>query len=390
MDRWREPVGGRFVALSGTVTHPQPVQMALLLARFLETHPRRAAPRRGFTLIELLTVIAIVGVLISLLLPAVQAAREAARRMQCSSNLRQIALAAAGYESTHGVLPPSAILNPARKFYRGYSYPVVDHQSGKQFSWAVILLPFLEQQNLYNAFELSKSVFQQSREPQSQAVSSYLCPSDAAAGRYFSDAGLTQGKRFAKGNYAAYVSPYHVDLQLLYPGALIATGQPASRVIDGLSQTIAFAEVRTLDAMADERGAWALPWAGASVLAFDMHHRCSNGERHCPEDRYYQANSASLGYTQRPNNLGPTLDTLHLCSGSQRTEAQLQGMPCEKWGFPLGITGFYSAAPRSLHPGGVYVAYLDGHVRFVADQVDEFSMAHQISINDGQIDANGN
>jgi len=347
------------------------------------THGDR--PRTGFTLIELLVVIAIVGVLISLLLPAVQAAREAARRIQCTNNIRQVALAALNYESTEGVLPPSTLLDSTELVYNGTPYPAVDHQAGKQFSWAVLLLPFLEQQALFDQFDSSKIVFEQSGDPQANFVSGYLCPSDEAPGRYFSDSSLTHGKRFAKGNYAAYVSPYHIDLQLLYPGAIIATGQPISRIEDGTSQTIAFSEVRTLDAEQDERGAWALPWAGASILSFDMHHECASGSFPCPEERYYRAYPGSLGHTQTPNGLGPTLDTLHLCTGSVKVQAQLERMPCLTWSSPVGLFGFYSASPRSLHPGGVNVSYVDGRVGFITNDVDEFTMAYRVSINDGQI-----
>jgi len=347
----------------------------------------------GFTLVELLVVIAILGVLISLLLPAAQAAREAARRIQCANHLHQIAIATMNYESNYGMLPPSAILDPAKMTYgfsNRFSYPVVNHQLGKKFSWVISLLPFLEQQNLYEKFDLSKSVFEQENQPQAQFLSSLMCPSDEPYLRYFVDSELTQGKRCAKGNYAAYVSPYHIDLQLLYPGALIVTGQTASRVEDGLSHTIAFSEVRTLDNEQDERGVWALPWAGSSILSFDMHHQCSplNGRPrwNCPDDHLYLADPASLGNTQTPNSNGHVVDTLLLCSrGSDlQRQADLADMPCMKWIGHLGIAGYYSASPRSLHPGGVNVAYLDGHTGFIPDDVDEFSMAYQISINDGQ------
>jgi len=349
----------------------------------------RKAALAAFTLVELLVVIAIIGVLISLLLPAIQAAREAARRIQCTNNIRQIGLAALNYESGHGILPPAAVLDSAEMEFGSETYPVVDHRLGKQFSWAVLLLPYLEQQNLHAQFDLKKSVFEQFQEPQAQFVSSYLCPSDEAFSRRFVDEKLTRGKSFAKGNYAAYVSPFHIDLQLVYPGALIVTGQPLKRIEDGVSRTLGFSEVRTLDATQDERGVWTLPWAGASLLSFDMHHLCASGSSQCPEDRYFRANPRSLGQTQTPNSQGPVLDTLRLCSDSLKTEAQLAGMPCRKWIWPIGLAGFYSASPRSLHPGGVNVAYIDGHTSFVTDDVDEFSMAYKVSINDGQIDSYG-
>src|SRR5512136_760636 len=89
--------------------------------------------RTGFTLVELLVVITIIGILIALLLPAVQAAREAARRMQCVNNLKQIGLACMNYESTHACLPPGT-------------------KGSLWGTWMVFVLPFVEQQALYNAW----------------------------------------------------------------------------------------------------------------------------------------------------------------------------------------------------------------------------------------------
>src|SRR5437868_3052414 len=98
---------------------------------------------RGFTLIELLVVIAIIAVLIGLLLPAVQSAREAARRSQCVNNLKQIGLAVHNYVSQTNVLPPSC------------NWPT-GHQNNWELvsSWAVAILSHLEQQNLYNAYNV--------------------------------------------------------------------------------------------------------------------------------------------------------------------------------------------------------------------------------------------
>ncbi len=361
----------------------------------------RPPKESGFTLVELLVVIAIIGVLISLLLPAVQAARESARRIQCTNNLKQIALATLNYESSYGLLPRSGRIAVEELIFEGNGkktlYAAANHQAGTQTSWAVDLLPYVEQQNLFDVFDLSKTVFEQASEAQATFVSAYLCPSDEAVGRYFVDEELTGGKLFAKGNYAAYVSPTHIDLQLVYPGALIATGQSLQRIEDGLSRTIAFSEVRTMDVEQDERGVWALPWAGASVLSMDMHHKCATastdcpekrGYDQCPQERHYRPNPCIPENSQTPNSDGVVVDTLHFCAtgSALQNQADLEGMPCVPWNGNIGISnGYLSASPRSRHPGGVQVAYLDGHTGFLANDVDEFSMAYRISINDGQI-----
>src|SRR5215211_1066775 len=103
----------------------------------------RSKPRSGFTLIELLVVIAIIGVLIALLLPAVQAAREAARRSQCTNNLKQLGLAVQGYIDVQGALPPTS----ASGFPTGVMM--------NDFSMKVRILPFIEQTIIYNAFNQS-------------------------------------------------------------------------------------------------------------------------------------------------------------------------------------------------------------------------------------------
>lgn len=341
---------------------------------------------RAFTLVELLVVIAIIGVLIALLLPAVQAARESARRTQCISNLKQLALAAQNYEGTYKKLPPSAITDLQESNPNSESaFMAFNPESGKQFSWAVLLLPFFEQQNLYNAFDFSKTVFEQDQNPQAEFIDSLLCPSDSARGRLHVDEVATLGKAMAKGNYAAYVSPLHIDLQLLWPGALIATGQSLRRVTDGTSNTMVFSEVRTLDHERDERGAWAVPWAGSSILSFDMHHMCADGSSfgRCMTEGYYRPDPRSVGSTQLPNSTG-IKDTLFYCQDEQRDAAATAGMPCLGWNRQVGSNGFYSASPRSLHPGGVNVVFLDGHTAFVSNDVDDYTFAYWVSINDGQ------
>ena len=102
---------------------------------------------RGFTLVELLVVIAIIGILVALLLPAVQAAREAARRMSCSNNVKQLALAMHNYHDVHKALPFGHL-------YRGiHDGNLTDATGGSGFGWGYSILPFIEQQTLADQFD---------------------------------------------------------------------------------------------------------------------------------------------------------------------------------------------------------------------------------------------
>lgn len=126
--------------------------------------------KRAFTLVELLVVIAIIGILIAMLLPAVQAVREAARRTTCLNNLRQIGLATIMFESTNEAYPPARLfpkLNAVSPYDRGTSQP----------SWLVRILPFVEQQPFYEMWNLNLPYDQQPEEAVSQPLKLFICPS---------------------------------------------------------------------------------------------------------------------------------------------------------------------------------------------------------------------
>jgi prepilin-type processing-associated H-X9-DG protein len=183
------------------------------------------------------------------------------------------------------------------------------------------------------------------------------------------------GGPMAKGNYAAFVSPYHLELSLVHPGAISGRGLALKQVTDGTKNTIAFSEVRTRADEGDVRGAWAASWAGASLLAFDMHH---DGTTFTAA---YRPRQAFADQTRLPNGL--IGDVLKKCVNT--AAGDLEQMPCVVFNPQISQLGYYSASPRSNHTGGVVAAFLDGHVDFVPDEIDNFIMAYLISVVDGEL-----
>jgi prepilin-type processing-associated H-X9-DG protein len=293
--------------------------------------------------------------------------------------LKQLGLAIQNYESAHAFLPASGIVSLQNASMGPVNYRSFEQRTDIQFSWAVLILPYLEEQNLYDRFDFTREIFLQPEAPQATFLSSLRCPTDNAYGRYFYDERVTRGASLAKGNYAAFCTPYHTNLQMVHRGALVGEGQPLRRITDGLANTLLISEVRTLDNPQDERGAWSLSWTAASLLAFDMHQSES-----IPFDSTYVAESKYDYQTQTPNTLGPNADMLQICPDPE--QAQFEGMPCFDWHSHY----YLSAAPRSLHPGGVNAVYLDGHVGFLPDNINEYVMAYLISIADGQVVDAGN
>ena len=129
----------------------------------------RHAHRKAFTLVELLVVIAIIGILIALLLPAVQASREAARRIQCANNLSQIALAVQNYNMAHFVYPPGTIDEKG---------PIVNEPAGYHHNWISQLLPYMEQTPLYRHINFNAGVYDETNDEARHAhISGFRCPS---------------------------------------------------------------------------------------------------------------------------------------------------------------------------------------------------------------------
>src|SRR5262245_48325580 len=128
------------------------------------------ARRAGFTLIELLVVIAIIAVLIALLLPAVQMAREAARRTQCRNNLAQLILAVHNYEQAHEVLPPGVV---------NHDGPIKTEPKGYHFSWLAQILPYVDQNNVYQHIDFHSGVYDPANSTiRGVLIEVFVCPSD--------------------------------------------------------------------------------------------------------------------------------------------------------------------------------------------------------------------
>ena len=132
-------------------------------------------PNRGFTLVELLVVITIIGILIALLLPAVQAAREAARRTQCVNSLVQIGIALHNYELANEVLPSGVVDRQG---------PIRNKAAGYHMGWMVQILPYLEEGNAYRHVDFAAGVYDQKNAPvRAVRIGPYICPSDSGSYR---------------------------------------------------------------------------------------------------------------------------------------------------------------------------------------------------------------
>jgi prepilin-type N-terminal cleavage/methylation domain-containing protein/prepilin-type processing-associated H-X9-DG protein len=144
--------------------------------------------RSGFTLIELLVVIAIIGLLVGLLLPAVQAVREAANRMRCQNNLKQIGLALHSYESANGRFPPAYVRTSGQQSgtASGISYPDDNWNGLTGWGWGTLILPFVEQDNLYRKLNLDLPCWAPENAPYVKTrLPIFLCPSATGGGDGF-------------------------------------------------------------------------------------------------------------------------------------------------------------------------------------------------------------
>jgi len=194
---------------------------------------RRAPPSHGFTLVELLVVIAIISVLIGLLLPAVQSAREAARRCSCTNNVAQLGLALHTYEFTHEAFPPGVT---------GDAGPIRNVAEGKHVGWIIRLLPFMEEQALERHFTPEDGVYAESNTTVREARIPWLtCPSSNTSAYRGSDG----YPRVAVSSYAGCHHDVEAPIDADNNGMLFLDSRIRfSDIADGSSHTLLIAERR--------------------------------------------------------------------------------------------------------------------------------------------------
>jgi len=310
--------------------------------------------RLGFTLIELLVVIAIIGVLIALLLPAVQQAREAGRRAQCTNHFKQIGLALHNYHDVARTLPPGVI---SRNDVAAGPYG-----RPPRTTYIVHLLPYLEENDLYNLCNFEGlpvnpglTWFGNNPDVTRKIVGTFYCPSDGQGG-LTKTCGLTVAGEPAPhflSNYMAFFSGPNVsyidtrDSKFMTAFGL-NRGAKYKDFLDGLSQTMIWGEYLT-GTDHDYRGfIWSDKSGGSQIWAF-------------------LTPNSPLPDVMSPNTPPPPLANKPWCYNAPE-----MGLPCRNGvSEAMGLAALdHTAASRSRHPGGVNVMRADGSIAFVSNSVD--------------------
>ena len=291
----------------------------------------------GFTLIELLVVVAIIGTLVALLLPAVQAAREQARRGACQNNLKQIGLALAQYASIHGALPPGYVSN---------WNSLANVETGPGWGWASMILPELEQQPLANSFQFESNLpLQGLLTVRTTVLGLFLCPSDSMAHNWTasdSETWMYMGQVYSASQPicnvagANYIGVYGIGEPGVSGDGVFYRGsftRPVD-ITDGMSQTLCVGERSTNLNLGRGQATWVGAVPGACFWS-------------CAPNPY----ETDAGTCVREDGSGMILG--HTGEGHGP-------------GDPTGDVNQF----LSRHGRGSYFAYCDGHVRYLRNEMN--------------------
>jgi prepilin-type N-terminal cleavage/methylation domain-containing protein/prepilin-type processing-associated H-X9-DG protein len=337
--------------------------------------------RKGFTLIELLVVIAIIAVLIGLLLPAVQKVREAAARMSCSNNLKQIGLATMNYESTYGIMPPGSAILAAN--------------SSSAASTVTLLLPYIEGGNLYALFNFSVDVNNNvlNAPARDQQVKTFNCPSENSDNFIIDNNGT--GKDCGRCNYAGCVGAtadsrssdtrYAGIFNFQYGTVVKDVATPVktkvliSAITDGTSNTAMWSE-RTLSKASNSDGGpknsydptmqYLLPdtddgWSNLTPMTGALFNVTNPAA--WIQGNTYKCNAYDYGPTSiiRYRGLQYYRSIPQMNQYTHTVPPNYKGYDCGNY----SITASHVAA-RSYHTGGVNVCFADGSVHFISNGID--------------------
>jgi prepilin-type N-terminal cleavage/methylation domain-containing protein len=252
----------------------------------------RVLRKRAFTLIELLVVIAIIAILIGLLLPAVQKVREAAARISCANNLKQISLSVHAYESAYGKVPPCEGTGPGVV----NSYGAGVSPSGTSGTTFYYLLPFIEQGTIYNLSPISTDAV-----VKAQVVKTFLCPSDPSVinANTYGGCGVMQSLNIQRGGYAS--CNYAANVEVFEPRGPKSL---VSSMPDGLSNTVMFAE-RFRNCSPTSGGCTLPGWAYSSIT--DGGDPWSSPTFGAQNDGIWNMNATGAQYNNSATNNPPTI-----------------------------------------------------------------------------------